>query len=142
MPIGIQGAQDPHHANDLPSRMLPRFRLEKPNKNSQQRRVIEVRINHVSRMGSELSQRPERRIALRRRRLVVERIEDERHKRIELREDVLSADAGELAECGQDRGGDGRGRVAGFGEEDVEHGCDVGLGEALRSADEEAKKCG
>lgn len=102
MPVRIQGAQDSHHANDLSPRMLRRLRLEQPDEDAQQRRMIEVRINHVPRMRRELSHRPERRISLRRRSLIVERVEDEGHERVELGKDVLSSDAGELSKSGED----------------------------------------
>ena len=77
----IERSKDSHHSHDLPPRMRRLFRLEQPDENAQQRRMIKIRINHVSRMGRKLTEGLERRITLRRRSLIVERVEDKRHER-------------------------------------------------------------
>jgi hypothetical protein len=66
----------------------------------------------------------------------MEGVEDKRHERFELREEVFPADSGEFSESGHDAGGDGGREVARFRKEDVEHGDDVGASETLRSANE------
>lgn len=102
VPIRIQGAQNTHDLDHLPPRLLRRLRLEQPDQQPQQRRVVEIRVDHIRRVRPNLAQRPQRGVPLRRRRLVVERVEDEGHKGVQLWEDVLTADSSKFAEGRED----------------------------------------